>query len=117
MSRVSPGQSSFDPITLERGVTQDLEFEAWAKLVWNFGAGLGAEVSLANFRRNVTIEFYNEAGQLALAYNVYRCWVSSYQALPDLDASANAVAIQSIILQNEGWERDPAVEEPVEPAF
>jgi len=117
MSRVSPGQSSFDPITLERGVTQDREFEAWAKLVWNFGAGLGAEVSLANFRRNVTIEFYNEAGQLALAYNIYRCWVSSYQALPDLDASANAVAIQSMVLQNEGWERDTSVEEPVEPSF
>jgi phage tail-like protein len=117
MSRVSPGQSSYDPITLERGVTQDLEFEAWAKLVWNFGAGLGAEVSLANFRRNVTIEFYNEAGQLALAYNIYRCWVSSYQALPDLDASANAIAIQSMILQNEGWERDTSVTEPVEPSF
>lgn len=116
-SRVSPGQSSFDPITLERGVTQDLEFQAWARLVWNFGAALGAEVSLANFRRNITIEFYNEAGQLAIAYNVYRCWPSSYQALPDLDASANAVAIQSLVLQHEGWERDAGVEEPAEPAF
>ena len=117
MERVLPGQSSFEPITLERGVTQDIEFEAWARLVWNFRAGLGMEVSLKNFRRDITIEFYNEAGQLALAYNVYRCWVSSYQALPDLDASANSVAIQSLVLQNEGWERDSSVSEPVEPQF
>jgi len=115
--RVLPGQSSFEPITLERGVTQDTEFEAWARLVWNFRAGLGMEVSLKNFRRDITIEFYNEAGQLALAYNIFRCWVSSYQALPDLDASGNAVAIQSMVLQNEGWERDPGVTEPVEPQF
>lgn len=117
MQRVSPGQSSFDPITLERGVTQDTEFDAWARKVWNFGAKLGAEVSLRDFRRNITVEFYNEAGQLALAYNVYRCWPSSYQALPDLDASGNSIAIESLVLQNEGWERDAGVSEPVEPSF
>ncbi|UCE46193.1 MAG: phage tail protein, partial [Phycisphaerales bacterium] len=59
-------------------------------------------------------EVYNEAGQLVLAYKVYRCWVSSYQALPELDANANEVAIESIVLQNEGWERDTDVSEPVE---
>jgi phage tail-like protein len=81
------------------------------------GAGLGSEVSLANFRREIIIEFYNEAGQLAITYKVYRCWVSEYQALPDLDANANAVAIQHIKLENEGWERDLAVTEPTEPSF
>ena len=79
--------------------------------------GLGAEVSLRDFRKDITIEVYNEAGQLALAYNVFRCWVSEYQALPDLDANANAVAIQTIKLENEGWERDYAVTEPAEPTF
>jgi len=116
-SRVSPGQTSYDAITLERGLTQDLEFEAWARQVWNFGAGLGLEVSLASFRRNVTLEFYNEAGQLVMAYNIYRAWPSEYQAMPELDASANAVAIQTLVLQNEGWERDTGVEEPAEPDF
>ena len=113
----SPGQSDFKSITLERGVTHDLEFEKWANKVWHLGAGLGAEVSLKDFRKDITIEMYNEAGQLAIAYKVYRCWISEYQALPDLDANANAVAIQHIKLENEGWERDENVTEPTEPSF
>jgi phage tail-like protein len=116
-SRKSPGRSKYEAITLERGVTHDVEFEAWANKVWNFGAGLGAEVSLKDFRKDITIEVYNEAGQLALAYNVFRCWVSEYQSLPDLDANANAVAIQHIKLENEGIERDLEVPEPAEPSF
>jgi phage tail-like protein len=116
-SRKSPGRTEYDAITLERGVTHDVEFERWANKVWNFGSGLGAETSLKDFRKDITIEVYNEAGQLALAYNVFRCWVSEYQSLPDLDANANAVAIQHIKLENEGVERDTAVTEPTEPAF
>ncbi len=115
--RKSPGQTKYEPITLERGVTHDEEFEKWATKVWNLGAGLGAEVSLKNFRKNVILEFYNEAGQLAIAYKIYNCWVSEYQALPELDASANAVAIQHIKLENEGWERDVEVTEPEEPSL
>ena len=116
-SRKSPGRNEFEPITLERGVTQDLEFEQWANKVWALGAGLGAEVSLKDFRKDIIIEVYNEAGQLAIAYKVFRCWVSEYQALPDLDANANAIAIQHIKLENEGWTRDTSVKEPPEPSF
>jgi phage tail-like protein len=116
-SRKSPGRSEYEAVTLERGVTHDPEFERWANKVWNFGSGLGAEVSLADFRKDVVIEFHNEAGQLAIAYKVYRCWPSEYQALPDLDANANAVAIQTLKLENEGWERDYEVTEPTEPSF
>jgi phage tail-like protein len=85
--------------------------------VWSFGAGLGAESSLKDFRKDLIIEVYNEAGQVALAYKVYRCWVSEFQALPDLDANANAVAIQHLKLENEGWERDREVPEPTEPSL
>jgi phage tail-like protein len=115
-SRKSPGRTEYEAITLERGVTHDLEFENWAKKVWNFKSGLGqdTETSLKDFRKDIIIEVYNEAGQLALAYNVYRCWVSEYQALPDLDANANAIAIQHIKLENEGWERVVEVTEPQE---
>lgn len=116
-SRKSPGRNEFDAITLERGVTHDTEFEKWAGKVWQLGAGLGAEVSLQDFRKDLIIEVYNETGQTALAYKVYRCWVSEYQALPDFDANANAVAIQHIKLENEGWERDISVSEPTEPSF
>jgi phage tail-like protein len=116
-SRKSPGRTEYDPITLERGVTHDAEFEAWANKVWNFGGGLGSEVSLKDFRKDVIIEIYNEAGQLVLAYRVFRCWVSEFQAVPDLDANANAVAIQHLKLENEGWERDTAVVEPTEPVL
>src|SRR5882762_9042022 len=113
----SPGTSDYEAITLERGVTHDPEFEKWANKVWNYGSGLGAEVSLKDFRKDVILDVYNEAGQLALAYKVYRAWVSEFQALSDLDANANAVAIQHIKLENEGWERDYDVTEPTEPTF
>ena len=116
-SRKSPGKTEFEAVTLERGVTHDLDFEQWANKVWDFGAGLGLEVSLKDFRKDVTIELYNEAGQLAIAYHVFRCWVSEFQALPELDANANAVAIQTLKLENEGWERDTSVTEPTEPSF
>ena len=116
-TRKSPGKTKYEAVTLERGVTHDLEFERWANKVWNFGAGLGQEVSLKDFRKDISIEVYNEAGQKVLAYNLFRCWVSEYQSLPDLDASANAVAIQTIKLENEGWERDLSVPEPTEPTF
>ncbi|HEV2950914.1 MAG TPA: phage tail protein [Actinomycetota bacterium] len=116
-SRKSPGRTEYEPITLERGVTHDPEFEKWANKIWNFGSGLGAEVSLKDFRKDVIVEVYNEAGQLAIAYRIYRCWVSEFQALPDLDANANAVAIQTLKLENEGWERDYEVVEPTEPTF
>ena len=116
-SRKSPGRTKFEAVTLERGVTHDVEFERWANSVWNYGAGLGAEVSLQTFRKDIILELYNEAGQLALSYKLFRCWVSEFQALPDLDANANAVAIQTLKLENEGWERDLAVTEPAEPRF
>ena len=116
-SRKSPGRTKYEAITLERGITHDLEFEAWANKVWHVGTGLGAEVSLKDFRKDVILEVYNEAGQLALAYKIYRCWVSEFQAVPDLDANANAIAIQTIKLENEGWERDPDVVEPAEPVL
>ena len=116
-TRKSPGQVTYGAITLERGVTHDADFEAWAQKVWTYGNAAGQEVSLADFRKDVLIELYNEAGQKVLAYKVYRCWVSEYTALPELDANGNAVAIQSIQLENEGWERDVDVAEPSEPSF
>ena len=116
-SHKSPGRTKFDAITLERGVTHDTEFEKWANKVWDLGGGAGSEVSLADFRKDMIIDMFNEAGQKVISYKVYRCWVSEFQALPDLDANANAVAIQHIKLENEGWERDFDVVEPTEPSF
>jgi phage tail-like protein len=116
-SRKSPGRTKYEAVTLERGVTHDTEFEKWANKVWNYGSGLGAEVSLKDFRKDVILEVMNEAGQVVLAYKLYRCWVSEYQAFPDADANANAEAIQTLKLENEGWERDYEVAEPAEPSF
>jgi phage tail-like protein len=110
----APGRTKYDAITCERGMTMDLAFHDWAGLVFNYGAALGSQMSLANFRKNIYLEFYNEAGQLAIAYKIYRCWVSEYQAMPDLDANANAVAIEHIKIENEGFERDPSVTEQQE---
>lgn len=116
-SRKSPGKTEFEAITLERGVTHDPEFEQWANKVWNYGSGLGLEASLKDFRKDLILELYNEGGQLAISYKVYRCWVSEFQALPELDANANAVAIQTLKLENEGWERDLGVAEPAEISY
>jgi len=116
-SRKSPGRTEYEAITLERGVTHDKAFEQWANKVWNFGTGLGSEVSLKDFRKDIIIEMYNEAGQLAIAYKIFRCWDSELQSMPDLDANANAVAIQHLKLENEGWVRDTEVVEPSEPTF
>jgi phage tail-like protein len=122
-SRKSPGRTEFDAITLERGVTHDTDFEGWANKVWDYSNAQAGpdqrtqEVSLSDFRKDITIDVFNEAGQKVISYQVYRCWVSEYQALPDLDANANAVAIQHLKLENEGWIRDQAVTEPTEPKF
>jgi phage tail-like protein len=115
--RKSPGNTKFEPLTLERGVTHDPEFEAWASLVWRINNPLGAQIALKGFRKDLLLELHNEAGQIALVYKIYRAWVSEFNALPELDANANAVAIQSIILQHEGFERDADVAEPAEPAI
>jgi phage tail-like protein len=116
-SRKSPGRTEFDAITLERGVTHDTAFELWAGKVWNLGAGLGSEVSLKDFRKDLILDIFNEAGQKAISYKILRCWPSEYQAVPDFDANANAVAIQHLKLECEGWERDLSVTEPTEPTF
>jgi len=115
-SRKSPGRTKYEAITLERGVTHDTDFEDWANKVWMSGAGLGSEISLKDFRKDITIELFNEAGQLVIAYKVYRCWVSEYEALPELDAHAGLVAFQRITLENEGWARDATIQEPIEPS-
>ncbi len=111
-SRVSPSTWSFEPITVERGVTHDPEFEDWANLIYNTDGD--AAISLKNFRKDIIIELLNEQGSVAKAYRIYRCWVSEYTAVPELDANGNAVAIESMVLQNEGWERDTEVPEPEE---
>jgi phage tail-like protein len=111
-SRKLPGKTSYEAITLEQGVTHDEQFETWANKVNNFQGD--ALMSLKEFRKDVTIEVYNLQGSAVMAYNVYRCWVSEYQALPELDASGNAVMIRTIKLENEGWERDASVTEPTE---
>ena len=116
-SRKSPGRTEYEAVTLERGVTHDTEFEKWANKVWNLGSGLGSEVSLRDFRKDIILEMYNEAGQLVLAYKIYRCWPSEFQAVPELDANASEVAIQTLKLENEGFERDYDVTEPAEPTF
>lgn len=116
-SHKAPGAIQYEPITIERGVTHDMEFERWANKVASLGASAGDQASLKDFRKDVLLELYNEAGQLVMAYKVYRCWPSVFQALPNLDANANAVVIQTLVLENEGWERDYDIPEPTEPSF
>ncbi len=110
--RHSPGASKFEPITFERGVTHDPDFEEWANLVYSTDGD--AAVSLAGYKRNLLLKVLNLQGVPVKAYRIFRCWVSEYTSLPELDANANATMIESIVVQNEGHERDPDVTEPVE---
>ena len=113
-SRKTPSQIKIEPITLSRGLTHDLEFENWAKKVWDTTGPAAGTVSLKDFRKDILIKLLNEQGLVAKVYKVYNCWVSEYEALPELDANAHAVAIEHIVLQNEGWERDEEVGEPTQ---
>lgn len=111
--RIMPGGTSYEPITLEQGLTHDTKFEAWANLVNNVQGN--AAMSLRNFRKDIVINVLNLQGVVAISYKVYRAWVSEYQALPEFDAGTmNAVGIQTVVLQHEGWERDTSVQEPAE---
>jgi phage tail-like protein len=112
----SPGLTKYDPVSLERGVTHDTDFEQWASKVWNFHGGPGAESSLKDFRKDITLDVFNEAGQKVISYQLFRCWVAEYQAVGDFDANANSVLIQHIKLEYEGFQRDLSVIEP-EPAL
>jgi phage tail-like protein len=110
--RKSPGRTKYEPITLERGVTHDPDFEEWANLVYSTNGD--AAVSLAGYKRNLLLKVNNLQGVTVKAYRIFRCWVSEYVAIPELDANANAVMIESVVVQNEGWERDLDVKEQQE---
>jgi phage tail-like protein len=107
------GRTKYEPITLERGLTQDPTFQAWADYAQVLSSG-APSTSLKNLRQNIQITLLNEAAQAVIRYKIYRCWVSEYQAMPDLDGGGNAVAIEHIKLENEGWERDSSLQEPTE---
>jgi phage tail-like protein len=113
-----PGQTEYGPITLERGITFDPAFEQWANKVWYYpnSGKMGDEVSLGDFRKDINIQLCDQAGQIVMVYYIFSCWPSEYIALPELDASANAVALESLTLQNEGWVRDDTVKNPGNPA-
>jgi phage tail-like protein len=109
----SLGLTTYDPIQLDRGITQDADFATWANYAQLLDQG-APSTSLANLRREISIVLLNEEAQPVLRYLVHRCWVSEFQALPELDAGANAIAIEHIKMENEGWERDMSLTEPVE---
>lgn len=110
----SPGRSSYEAVTMERGITHDHEFEKWANAVQSYGGD--TLMDLAGYKKDLVLEVLNEKSQVALRYFLYRCWISEYQTLPDLDANANATAIEHIKIELEGWARDADTPEPNEAA-
>ena len=121
--RQRPSATSYGDITMEQGVTHSREFEIWANKVWDYANSTQSSdeatdsVSLKDFRKDMVIELYNLAGQKVMAYKVYRCWISEYTAMPELDENSPGFAIRSITIKNEGWERDYSVEEPTDISF
>jgi phage tail-like protein len=112
--RVMPGGSTWEPVSLEQGLSHDPVFEEWANQVNNVVDG-DAGMSLLNYRRDVVINVMNLQGVPVISYVLRRAWVSEFQALPEFDANnMNTVGIQSIIMQHEGAFRDTAVVEPAE---
>jgi len=116
-NRKSPGLTWYEPITVERGRSHCVMFEQWVNKVWNFNAWPGSEASLADYRKDILIELYNEADQKVMAFKVFRCWPSDYTALGELDANNGCISFESITLQHEGWIRDYDISEPKEPSY
>lgn len=110
--RKSPGRSSYEAITMERGITHDLEFEKWANLVHSYSGD--PAMDLVGYKKDLVLEVMNEKGHVAKRYSLFRCWVSEFTAVPDLDANANAIAIETIKVEVEGWARDVDTKEPDE---
>ncbi len=104
--RMSPGITTYEPIIIQRPRTSDKSFEQWANKVWNLGSGAGSEVSLKDFRKDIRIEICDNSGRILLAFKVYRCWPSEYVALSEYDKEDESVAMEKMVLQHEGWERD-----------
>lgn len=109
----TPGETTYEPITLERGRTHDDAFEAWADLVFDRDAESG-ETDLDEFQKSVVVDLLNEGGQVVMAFHVFDCWPSEYVALGTLDANDPERATESLTLQHTGWVRDEAVTEPAE---
>jgi phage tail-like protein len=109
-----PGQADYEPVRLERGIITDSAFEDWANQLWRHPntAESGEDLSLSSFRKDMQVELYNEVGQPILRFNLHNCWPSEYTALPELDADANTVALASMTIEHEGWERDPTLTPP-----
>lgn len=118
---LAPGQTDYSPITLERGVSYDPAFEIWANKIFDYSNSQsqpGQNTSLEDFRKDLILELFNEAGQRVLAYNIYRAWVSEFSAVSELDANgSSALVLQSMTVQNEGWDRDNSVAAESEPNF
>ena len=110
----SPGRTTYDAITMERGITHDREFENWANMVHPYSGDAGMD--LVNYKKDLTLEVMNEKGHVAFRYFLYDCWVSEFTTMPDLDANSDAVAIESLKIELEGWERDVETKEPDEAA-
>jgi phage tail-like protein len=108
----SPGRTTYDGITMERGITHDRDFEKWANMVHPYSGD--ASMDLVNYKKDMMLEVMNEKGHVAFRYFLYDCWISEYTSMPDLDANANAVAIENIKIELEGWERDTETKEPDE---
>jgi phage tail-like protein len=111
-----PGRTTYEPVTLERGVTHDPEFEQWANKVAGAGPGAGSAGPLEDFRRDVTIELFDDAGRAVMSYTIFRCWPSEYVAVSSLDVHTNVAPVERLTLENEGWRRDPDVGAPHDPA-
>src|SRR3954454_17552788 len=114
-----PGQTDYEPVRLSRGITTDTAFEEWANLMWAYPntQQLGSEMNMAQFRKPMQIELYNQAGVIVLRYNLYNCWPSEYTALPELDSESNAVALATMTIEHEGWDRDTSVTAPAQPGY
>jgi phage tail-like protein len=108
----SPGRTQYEALTMERGITHDVEFELWANKVHPYGGDSGMDLVL--YKKELTLEVLNEKGQVATRYFLHGCWVSEFTSVPELDSNANAIAIESIKIELDGWERDPDSKEQSE---
>ena len=104
--RNRPGPIKDGAISPENEVTLDGEFKKWES----------SRVALETVHKGIALDVYDEMGRIALVCRIWRCWVSEFLGMQDLKANPNALPIQLITLETEGWERVNNVKEASEPS-
>lgn len=95
--RKLPGLNEYGPLVLETGITdRSIELFEWRQLV--------EQGAMEEARRPVAVSLLDATGLPAARWEFREAWPSHYEA-PRLSATADEVAIERLVVVNEGFGR------------